>query len=215
MSLHIDRRDNDLLSNNLSVMDILQEDDRVVIVYNFIPQSKSSLMSWKNYHVKKMEEYQAGKCLDKTITFERITSIILNILYETVDTVLNSTKWMFGDNSKNESRKRLIPVQELTKTTKDKENAEILKTQIMIYSESKSIEREKINAKTTINTFSVVGEKADNKLIAKKIIDKKSKKSIGIKKRHVLNVTKDMTEKIRKKNMLILNNMNMKGKYLK
>lgn len=195
MSLHVDRRDNDLLSNNLSVMDILQEDDRVVIVYNFIPQSKSSLMSWKNYHVKKMEEYQAGKCLDKTMTFERITSIILNILYETVDTVLNSTKWMFGDNSKNESRKRLIPVQELTKTTKDKENAEILKTQIMIYSESKSIEREKINAKTTINTFSVVGEKADNKLIAKRIIDKKSKKSIGIKKRHALNVTKDMTEK--------------------
>ena len=46
----------------------------------------------------------------------------------------------------------------------------------MIYSESKSIEREKINAKTTINTFSVVGEKADNKLIAKRIIDKKSKK---------------------------------------
>ena len=215
MSIHIDRRDNDLLSNNLSVMDILQDDDRVVIVYNFMPQSKRTLNSWKNYHVKKMEEYQAGKCLDKTMTFERVGSIILNILYETVDTILDSAKWILGENSKSEPMKRLIPVQELTKATKDKENAEILKTQIMIYSESKSIEREKINAKTTINTFSVVGEKADNKLIAKRIVDKKSKKSIGIKKRHALNAVKDITEKNKEKEYVNLEQYEYEGEVSK
>ena len=55
----------------------------------------------------------------------------------------------------------------------------------MIYSESKDKDREKVNAKTTINTFSVVGDRADNKLIAKKVVDKKT---IGIKKKHTNNL---------------------------
>ena len=192
MSLCIDRRDNDLLSNNLSVMDILQDDDRITIVYNFIPQSKISLNAWKSYHINMMKQYQEGKCLDKTISFNKVIISVLNLLFNTMDVITNSTRWIFGEKeSSDDSLKRLIPVQELTKETKEKENAEILRTQIMIYSESKDKDREKVNAKTTINTFSVVGDKADNKLIAKKVVDKKT---IGIKKRSTVGIIKNKEE---------------------
>lgn len=194
MSLRIDRRDNDLLSNNLSVMDILQDDDRITIMYNFIPQSKISLNAWKSYHVNMIKQYQEGKCLDKSISFNRVLISVLNLLFNTIDVITNSTKWIFGEKeSKEEPLKRLIPVQELTKETKKKENAEILRTQIMIYSESKDKDREKVNAKTTINTFSVVGDRADNKLIAKRIVDKKT---IGIKKKHTTNLINEKKEYI-------------------
>ena len=192
MSLCIDRRDNDLLSNNLSVMDILQDDDRITIVYNFIPQSKISLNAWKSYHINMMKQYQEGKCLDKTISFNKVIISVLNLLFNTMDVITNSTRWIFGEKeSSDDSLKRLIPVQELTKETKEKENAEILRTQIMMYSKSKDKDREKVNAKTTINTFSVVGDKADNKLIAKKVVDKKT---IGIKKRDTAGAIKDKEE---------------------
>lgn len=192
MSLCIDRRDNDLLSNNLSVMDILQDDDRITIVYNFIPQSKISLNAWKSYHINMMKQYQEGKCLDKTISFNKVIISVLNLLFNTMDVITNSTRWIFGEKeSSDDSLKRLIPVQELTKETKEKENAEILRTQIMMYSKSKDKDREKVNAKTTINTFSVVGDKADNKLIAKKVVDKKT---IGIKKRSTAGIIKNKEE---------------------
>ena len=192
MSLCIDRRDNDLLSNNLSVMDILQDDDRITIVYNFIPQSKISLNAWKSYHINMMKQYQEGKCLDKTISFNKVIISVLNLLFNTMDVITNSTRWIFGEKeSSDDSLKRLIPVQELTKETKEKENAEILRTQIMMYSKSKDKDREKVNAKTTINTFSVVGDKADNKLIAKKVVDKKT---IGIKKRSTVGIIKNKEE---------------------
>ena len=64
----------------------------------------------------------------------------------------------------------------------------------MICSESSDLAREKENAKTMINTFSVVGNNADNKLMAREIKNKASKKSIGIKKKHTINIEKNKVE---------------------
>lgn len=198
LSLCIDKRDNDLLSANLSVMDILKDDDRITILYNFMPQNKMALNSWKQYHINMMKHYQEGKSLDKSITFNKVIITIGSLLFDTIDTLINSIRWAFGQNESNEDlMKRLVPVQELTKETKEKENAKILRTQIMICSESKDLSREKENAKVMINTFSAVGNGADNKLVAKKIVNKKSNKSIGIKKRYATNIVKeDVKEKV-------------------
>ena len=192
LSLCIDKRDNDLLSANLSVMDILKDDDRITILYNFMPQNKMALNSWKQYHINMMKHYQEGKSLDKSITFNKVMITIGSLLFDTIDTLINSVRWAFGQNESNEDlMKRLVPVQELTKETKEKEDAKILRTQIMICSESKDLSREKENAKVMINTFSAVGNGADNKLVAKKIVNKKSNKSIGIKKRYSTNIVKE------------------------
>ena len=195
LSLCVDKRDNDLLSANLSVMDVMQDDDRIVILYNFIPQSKIALNSWKQYHINMMKQYQEGKSLDKSLTFNKVLIYIGTLLFDTIDVMTNSIKWFFGQNESNEDlMKRFIPVQELTKETRKKENAKILKTQIMICSESNNLSREKENAKTMINTFGVVGNNADNKLVAKEVKNGSFKKSIGIKKKHVLNKEKNKTK---------------------
>ena len=192
LSLCVDRRDNDLLSANLSVMDVLKDDDRLVILYNFMPQSKMALNSWKQYHINMMKKYQEGESLDKSLTFNKVMISIGNLLFDTIDMLINSVRWAFGQKESSEDlMKRLVPVQELTKETKNKENAKILKTQIMICSESKNLSREKENAKTMINTFSVVGNGADNKLVANKIANRNPNKSIGIKKRYTTNIVKE------------------------
>ena len=194
LSLHVDRRDNDLLSANLSVMDILKDDDRVTILYNFIPQSKIQLNGWKQYHINMMKNYQEGKSLDKSITFNKVMISIASFVFDTIDVLINSVKWAFGGSESNDRlMKRLVPTQELSKETKKKENAKILKTQIMIYSDSSDLTREKENAKTLINTFNVVGNGADNKLVAKRVGD--NTKIIGIKKRYATtNIVKKTKE---------------------
>lgn len=196
LSLCVDKRNNDLLSANLSVMEILQDDDRVTIMYNFVPQSKMALTTWKNYHIDKMKKHQEGVCLDKTFTMNRIFTMVSCLLLDTIDMFINSIQWFCGQKeNNNDSLKRLIPVQELSNTTIRKENAEIINTQIMLYSQSKDLGREQENAKTLVNTFGIVNE--DNKLIAKKVISKRQKnKSIGIKKRHRANLVKDSTKDI-------------------
>ena len=192
LSLRIDKRDNDLLSANLSVMDVLQDEDRIVILYNFIPQSKKALSLWKQYHINKMKEYQEGKSLNKQMTFGEVFLYIGNLFFSTIDIAINSVRWAFGAKESNEDlMKRLIPVQELTRATRNKENSKILKTQIMICSESNVLSREKENAKALINTFSSVGKEADNKLVAKKIKMDCDKKVIGISKRHTANIIKE------------------------
>jgi hypothetical protein len=57
--------------------------------------------------------------------------------------------------------------------------------------------------KTLINTFSVAGEGADNKLIAKKVIDKDKPKSIGIKKTSKSNLSRN--KKVEENKMPVFN----------
>ena len=205
MSLSVDKRENELLESNLSVMDILQDDDRVTIIYNFIPQSKLSLASWKSHHADMIKKYRDGRCLDKTFTLNRVILTLSNLLFCTIDTIINTVQWACGNETKNDDlRKRLIPVQDLSKATIKKENAEIVKTQIMLLSQSKDETREKDNMKTLINTFSVAGETGGNKLMAKKVIDKDKPKtkSVGIKKKHKLNL---VNEKEKENKMPVFN----------
>lgn len=190
MSINVDKRDNDLLGANLSIMDVLQDDDRVTILYNFMPQSKFQLSTWKNYHVETISKYQQGLCLDKNLTATKVLNTIGNLIFTTIDTFIGAIQSLLGEDSKKDnSIKRLIPVQELSKATTKKEDAEIINTQIMVFSNSKDGNRELENAKTLINTFNVVGDKADNKFIAKKIKEDKPK-SIGIKKKNKLQIAR-------------------------
>jgi hypothetical protein len=182
LSLAVDKRDNELLNANLSVMDILQDDDRLTILYNFLPSNKFELNGWKNYHTKKMEKYKEGNNLEKTMSVDRLFYLSLRLLNSTLNAIENSVVWFLNGQDK-KMKKRSIPMPELSKHTFKKEGAEIIKTQIYIMSQSKNADREKENAKTLINTFSVI-EDSDNKLVAKKVKDKNKKKSIGIKKKN-------------------------------
>lgn len=185
-SLAVDRRDNDLLTANLSIMDILKDDDRVTIVYNFMPLSKYALNTWSSYHKDMIKKYKQGACMDKEFNIKKIFKLIIQILFDIIDSVVEAVQMDFSDSKSNKNKEslytRLVPVQELTKATIKKENANIINTQILLYSQSKDIKREEDNAKTLINTYKSIS--SDNELVAKNIgIKKKYKKNdtiIGI-----------------------------------
>ena len=67
LSLAVDKRDNDLLSSTLNIMEILESDtnDKIGIVYNFIPSSPTILNSFREYHREIMEKYKKHIPLDK------------------------------------------------------------------------------------------------------------------------------------------------------
>lgn len=185
-SLAVDKRDNDLLTANLSIMDILKDDDRVTIVYNFMPLSKYALNTWSSYHKDMIKKYKQGACMDKEFNIKKIFKLIIQILFDIIDSVVEAVQMDFSDSKSNKNKDslytRLVPVQELTKATIKKENANIINTQILLYSQSKDIKREEDNAKTLINTYKSIS--SDNELVAKNIgIKKKYKKNdtvIGI-----------------------------------
>lgn len=189
-SLAVDKRDNDLLTANLSIMDILKDDDRVTIVYNFMPSSKYALNTWSSYHKDMIKKYKQGACMDKEFNIKKIFKLITQILFDIIDSVVEAVQMDFSDSKSNKNKDslytRLVPVQELTKATIKKENANIINTQILLYSQSKNIKREEDNAKTLINTYKSIS--SDNELVAKNIgIKKKYKKNkndtiIGIEK---------------------------------
>ena len=81
-SLAVDRRDNDLLTANLSIMDILKDDDRVTIVYNFMPSSKYALNTWSSYHKDMIKKYKQGACMDKEFNIKKIFKLITQILFD-------------------------------------------------------------------------------------------------------------------------------------
>lgn len=174
MSLSIDKRDNDLLSANMSIMEVMQDDERVTIIYNFVPQNKFALDAWKNYHQSMIEKYNSGECLDKDITALKVLNTLGIFLMKAVDILVDNVQFLFGDkkkSTKKESFTRIIPVLELNKETIKKEKATIVNTQIIVCSQANNKEKEKENMETLISTFKAID--GDNKLRDKKINDKK------------------------------------------
>ena len=187
LSIAVDRRDNDLLGSNMSVMNILEDEDRVLIMYNFLPSSQKFLNSWKDYHVSNIAQYNQGKSLEKSLTSDKVAKTCGKLIFDVFELINNLVVFAMGGTETNNKDifKRLVPVQELTKDSKQKEKAQIIKTQIMLLSQSKDSTRELNNAKALVNSFSVV--KKDNYFVAKRVDTqisiKKKEKSCGIKKR--------------------------------
>ncbi|MGL5718456.1 MAG: hypothetical protein ACRCX2_35960 [Paraclostridium sp.] len=185
LSLKVDRKNNDLLNSNLSAMNILEQDDRLTIVYNFVPQSKFSLNTWSNYHADMLKKYNDGVSLDRTWTLNKLFCVIYKVTFGTIDSLISVIHDSFGKKTikKDDRFSRMIPVQELSYTTKKKEQAIIVDTQIAIYSQSNNKNREEQNARALINTYNTIaGDEVsgDNKLIAKKIKKATNTKKIAI-----------------------------------
>lgn len=168
LSLKVDRKDNSLLNANLGIMDILESNDRITVVYNFIPQSKWNLKAWSSYHQDMIEKYKNGNPLDKQLTTAKILTMTCKILFYTIDTVIASIQSCFYKKAKQEDTfKRVIPVEELSYATRKKETATIVDTQIIIYSQSQDKNREEDNMRSYVNSYNNISE--DNKLVARKI----------------------------------------------
>lgn len=187
LSLKTDSRTNELLSNNLSIIEILEEEDQVAILYNMIPQSPSYAKQWRAYCEDTYEKYKNNAPLDKNKMSARYTAkIFAMVLVNVIDGVISGMQDALGVKADKDSK---APVnsylsqgrKELSNGTKKKQGSDIVQVQTVIMSQSTSKAKEEINAKALCNSFKSISD--DNELVAKKV-----KKKINIEDR-VLPVT--------------------------
>ena len=168
LSLNIDKRNNDLLSSTLNVMEILESDnnDKIGIVYNFIPSSPTILNSFKEYHREIIEKYKKHRPLDKNKkNIWYLIKLFGTFLINTVEGVLEATQKDLKQTIQNNIT--IVQNRELSEATYKKENCILCRSQIVILSESKNKVNQEINAKAAAETFAIIDE--DNSLTYEEI----------------------------------------------
>lgn len=163
LSLAIDKRDNDLLSSTLNIMEILESDtnDKIGIIYNFIPSSPTILNSFREYHREIMEKYKKHMPLDKDKkNIWYILKVALNFLVNTVDGVLEATQKDLKQTIQNNIT--IVQNRELSNATYNKENSTLCRSQIVVISESDNKNNQEINGRATCEAFAIID--GDNSL---------------------------------------------------
>lgn len=158
LSLNVDKRSNSLLNANLSVLEILQDDEAVGIFYNFIPMSQKEQNYFKISSQEALNNFRKGINLKKSKNIVDLGVISLKFLVDFINGLLNA----FLSAPKN-SHNIINPVEKPTSSsTQRKAKSDIIKTQAIICAKSDEKEREKQLCTTTFNTFTSLN--GDNEL---------------------------------------------------
>ena len=158
LSLNVDKRSNSLLNANLSVLEILQDDEAVGIFYNFIPMSQKEQNYFKISSQEALNNFRKGINLKKSKNIVDLGVISLKFLVDFINGLLNA----FLSAPKN-SHNIINHIEKSTSSsTQRKAKSDIIKTQAIICAKSDEKEREKQLCTTTFNTFSNIN--GDNEL---------------------------------------------------
>lgn len=158
LSLNVDKRSNSLLNANLSVLEILQDDEAVGIFYNFIPMSQKEQNYFKISSQEALNNFRKGINLKKSKNIVDLGVISLKFLVDFINGLLNA----FLSTPKN-SHNIINHIEKSTSSsTQRKAKSDIIKTQAIICAKSDEKEREKQLCTTTFNTFSNIN--GDNEL---------------------------------------------------
>lgn len=178
LSIAVDKRNNDLLNSNMSIVDMLEEKEIVGLFYNFIPTSERESNYFRaktyNYNIKK---YENGENLKKSKNIKDYAIIGLKFFIDSINDLLNCLL-----NTKENAHNTLYPIKkEISNSTKRKGDKAICKNQIIILTKSSTNERENELGRILGNTFETI--KSDNRLIVTKVT-----KNIDIKRTVIKNV---------------------------
>ncbi|WP_238884578.1 hypothetical protein [Clostridium sp. YIM B02551] len=183
LSLDINKKCNEPLNSILNVIDILQDDDKVGIIYNLMPWSQKG---WKKEFTETIDKIKLNKPLDKEKSSSSYyLKLTIYLAFNILDILLGTfTEFLGGKNTKNKtlSEVAITKIKDLKlseATIKKKENS-IINTQILALSESKDKIREKNNITSICESFKTINE--DNELKYKKVKTKYTIEDFKIKK---------------------------------
>ena len=160
LSTSTDMRNNDLLSANLSAVELLQDGEEAGILYNFLPTSEKQCKYFKSTCQKFIREY---KNTNVKYTSNAISNLIIKILSYSIDFINSTLNFLFDVKQVDKQ----INFNKLSNNTNKKATSDICKTQIILSSKAKTTNREKSIIDTISNSYSVIED--DNKFICKKI----------------------------------------------
>lgn len=188
LSLETNCQSYEPLSSILGVMEIMQEDDRVGICYNFMPSSQSG---WVERYNEEMDRVKKHKNINKfELTANAVFRGALGLLLTTLDILVNSiSEFLVGENKKKEESTLYDSIMgalgdkaEITPASKSKKLGTILQTQIAVISDSKEKDRRTDNALAVCRSYRRID--GDNELKYKKTSSKNldfEKYSLGTK----------------------------------
>ena len=176
LSLDVDKRSNDLLNANLSTLEILESGESIGIFYNFIPTSEREINYFQVNHNEIINKYKNGNNLKKSKNIGDILILSIRFLIGFIDDFISSMQKNLDSNRKVVGIKR-----DPTPATIKKASKDIIKTQIIISSQSNSMSREQTLLNSMSNSYRSISN--DNELIPKEI-----KKDIDIYKTCIDNV---------------------------
>lgn len=172
LSLAVDKRNNDLLNSNMTITSMLEENEMVGILYNFIPTSeKESSYFRSNTYPRAIQRYKNGENLKKSKNIKDLSVIALKNFISLINDLLNCIL-----NVPQNNQLILNPLQhEISHSTKRKGEKTICKNQSIILTKSSEKSREIELSNAFSNTFKIISD--DNELIINEIT-----KNIDIKK---------------------------------
>lgn len=183
LSLKVDLRDNSLLNANMTIVDMLEENEFTGILYNFIPTSeKESNYFRSNTYPKAIQRYKNGENLKKSKNIKDLSVIALKNFISLINDLLNCLL-----NTSQNSQLIINPLQlETSPSTKRKGEKAITQSQAIILAKSNEKSREKELGTTLANSFKVIND--NNELIINEIT-----KNIDIKKTIINHVNVNKT----------------------
>lgn len=172
LSLSTDFRSNEPLNSILNVMDVMKDDDRVTIIYNFIANPQ---FNWIDRYNNTMTKIKENKSIDKNIfSFNAICRNTLIYLLDTISAVIEVINDFTGgntDNSKESMYNAILGIlekqEELSIATKKKKDSTVINTQIGVISDSIDDTRKNNNVMAITQSFRAID--GDNELIADKV----------------------------------------------
>lgn len=172
LSLAVDKRNNDLLNSNMTITSILEENEMVGILYNFIPTSeKESNYFRSNTYPRAIQRYKNGENLKKSKNIKDLSVIALKNFISLINDLLNCIL-----NVPQNNQLILNPLQyEISPSTKRKGEKAICQNQSIILAKSNEESREIELSNAFSNTFKVIND--NNELVINEIT-----KNIDIKK---------------------------------
>lgn len=183
LSLQIDKKSNEPLNSILSVLEIMKDDDRVTLIYNFIPKNKNN---WQEIYAKTRKKIEDLQPIEKdTASAEYIIKSalgFLNYLFTSIIELLND--FTGGRVEVNTALKEMLLTSDILETnkrlsdsTKMKKDKTVLDVQILVATNSVDKTRQESNAQSITQAFRTLDE--DNELVSKKVKLKK-KETINI-----------------------------------
>ena len=174
LSLDVNRSSNEPLNSLLNVIDIMKDQDRVVIAYNFIPHK---YYSWNRDYKDTIQMVKDNRSIirDKAST-EYLLKTALNILSSIINAVVQSISEFLGNKVQDISLFESIAAtlethKNISNATKKKKECILLDTQIAVLSSSEDSVRAFNNASTVCSAFNSISE--DNELVYRKTKDVK------------------------------------------
>ncbi|MFP7199663.1 hypothetical protein SFC08_01700 [Lysinibacillus halotolerans] len=167
LSLHTNRTNNDLLNATLNVVEVLETGDKVGIFYNFIPTSQNS---FKHNYARTIEKVKKGMPVERNKTgfpylFKMFISILDGIVKDITEILAGKDEKKQEENVLDTLLDKLNGGKRISESTEKKGRGQILDSQIVVFSESKTRVREVSYATSVADAFEVIA--ADNKFTKK------------------------------------------------